>query len=401
MNFLSTRVQTIKPSPIFSIIQKTRELTAKGHDIINLAGGEPDFPTPKAAQDAAIHAMQTGQTLYTAVDGIPELKKAIQEKFKHENNLDFSLDEIMVSTGAKQVLYNAFMATLNPGDQVIIPAPYWVSYPEMVALAEGEPVFVACTLENDLKLTPEMLEKAITPKTKWLLLNSPNNPTGAVYTQKELILLADVLMRHPHVYVMSDDIYEHILFDHRTFHTMASVALKLADRVLTINGVSKTYAMTGWRIGYAGGPKHLIQAMKTIQSQSTSCASSIAQAAAWGALTQPQDFLQEWSDDYQERRDFVVNQLNQIPGLHCPSPEGAFYVLASCVGVLNKRTPDGNVLKDDHDFVTYLLESAGVAVTPGIVFGAKGYFRLAFPVSREILDKACKNIAHAVKNLQS
>ena len=361
MAFLADRLDRIKPSPTIAVTMKARELKAQGRDIIGLGAGEPDFDTPDNIKQAAIKAINAGDTNYTNVDGTDALKKAIIAKFKRENNLDYKIDQITVGTGGKQVLYNALVATVNPGDEVIIPAPYWVSYPDIVHLAEGTPVFVECGQNHQFKLQPEMLEAAITPKTKWLILNSPSNPTGAAYSAQELRALADVLLRHPNVWVLTDDMYEHLVYDQFKFATIAEVEPKLYERTLTMNVVSKSYCMTGWRIGYAGGPAPLIKAIAKIQSQSTSNPSSISQAAAVEALNGPQDFIARHNVSFKERRDLVVEMLNKAKGLHCHKPEGAFYVYPSCAGAIGKTTPDGKKIATDDDFVTYLLEAEGVA----------------------------------------
>jgi aspartate aminotransferase len=400
MAFLADRLNSIKPSPTIAVTTKAQELKAAGRDVIGLGAGEPDFDTPQNIKDAAIKAINTGQTKYTAVDGTPALKQAICAKFKRENGLAYTPQQITVGTGGKQVLYNALVATLNKGDEVIIPAPYWVSYPDMVALADGTPVPVACGENNGFKLTPEALEAAITPKTKWLILNSPSNPTGAAYTKAELRALADVLMKHKHVWVMTDDMYEHLVYDKFEFATIAEVEPQLYGRTLTVNGVSKAYCMTGWRIGYAGGPVELIKAMATIQSQSTSNPSSISQAAAVEGLNGPQGFIAEHNVSFKERRDLVVDMLNKAPGIRCPKPEGAFYVFPSCAGTIGKKTPDGKVIKTDEDFVTYLLEAEGVAVVQGSAFGLAPYFRISYATSTEVLREACTRIQRACAALK-
>src|ERR671922_460468 len=357
MAFLAERLDRIKPSPTIAVTSKARELKAAGRDVIGLGAGEPDFDTPDNIKQAAIAAIQRGETKYTDVDGTAALKKAICAKFSRENNLDYKPEQITVGTGGKQVLYNALAATLNAGDEVIIPAPYWVSYPDMVLLCEGMPVFVPCGENSGFKLSAEALEKAITPKTKWVILNSPSNPTGAAYTRAELKALTDVLVKHPHVWVMTDDMYEHLVYDDFEFTTPAQVEPQLYERTLTVNGVSKAYCMTGWRIGYAGGPADLIKAMATIQSQSTSNPSSIAQWASVEALNGPQDFIPQNNKVFKERRDLVVSMLNQAKGIDCPRPEGAFYVYPSCAGTIGKTAPSGKLLGNDEDFVTELLES--------------------------------------------
>ncbi|WP_133613057.1 aspartate transaminase [Dongia mobilis] len=400
MAFLADRLDRIKPSPTIAVTMKARELKAQGRDIIGLGAGEPDFDTPDNIKQAAIKAIQAGDTKYTNVDGTDALKKAIIAKFKRENNLDYKIDQITVGTGGKQVLYNALVATVNPGDEVIIPAPYWVSYPDIVHLAEGTPVFVECGQNHQFKLQPEMLEAAITPKTKWLILNSPSNPTGAAYTAEELKALAEVLLRHPHVWVLTDDMYEHLVYDDFKFATIAEVEPKLYERTLTMNGVSKSYCMTGWRIGYAGGPAPLIKAIAKIQSQSTSNPSSISQAAAVEALNGPQGFIAEHNVSFKQRRDMVVEMLNQAPGLHCHKPEGAFYVYPSCAGVIGKTTPDGKKIATDDDFVTYLLEAEGVAAVQGSAFGLSPHFRISYATSTEALKDACNRIIRACQKLK-
>ena len=400
MPFIATRLSNIKPSPTIAVTQKARELKAAGRNIIGLGAGEPDFDTPDNIKEAAIAAIRSGDTKYTAVDGTPALKKAICAKFKRENGLEYTPEQVTVGTGGKQVLYNALMATLNPGDEVIVPAPYWVSYPDMVLLADGVPVPVECPESAGFKLQPADLEKAITPKTKWLILNSPNNPTGAAYTRAELKALTDVLVKHPHVWVMTDDMYEHLNYDGFEFTTPAQVEPSLYDRTLTINGVSKAYAMTGWRIGYAAGPKELIKAMGVIQSQSTSNPSSVSQAAAVEALNGPQDFIKERAEAFKERRDLVVSMLNQASGIKCHKPEGAFYVYPSCEGTIGKTTPDGKVIGTDEDFVTYLLESEGVAVVQGSAFGLAPFFRISYATSTAELEEACQRIQRACAALR-
>ncbi|WP_374653180.1 pyridoxal phosphate-dependent aminotransferase [Dongia sp.] len=400
MAFLADRLDRIKPSPTIAVTMKARELKAQGRDIIGLGAGEPDFDTPDNIKQAAIKAINAGDTKYTNVDGTDALKKAIAAKFKRENNLDYGIDQITVGTGGKQVLYNALVATVNPGDEVIIPAPYWVSYPDIVHLAEGTPVFVECGQNHQFKLQPEMLEAAITPKTKWLILNSPSNPTGAAYTAKELRAIADVLLKHPHVWVLTDDMYEHLVYDNFKFATIAEVEPKLYERTLTMNGVSKSYCMTGWRIGYAGGPAPLIKAIAKIQSQSTSNPSSISQAAAVEALNGPQDFIAKHNVSFKERRDMVVEMLNKAKGLHCHKPEGAFYVYPSCAGAIGKTTPDGRTIATDDDFVTYLLEAEGVAAVQGSAFGLSPHFRISYATSTEALKDACNRIIRACEKLK-
>ena len=392
MAFLSDTLARVKPSPTIAVSTKAAELKAAGRDVIGLGAGEPDFDTPQNIKDAAKRAIDAGRTKYTAVDGIPELKKAICAKFLSENGLTYAPGQISVGTGGKQILYNALMATCNPGDEVIIPAPYWVSYPDMVELAGGTPVCVVAGIEQDFKLLPAQLEAAITPKTKWFIFNSPSNPTGAGYSRAELRSLCDVLLRHPQVWVMSDDMYEHLVFDDFVFTTPAQVEPALYDRTLTCNGVSKSYAMTGWRIGYAGGPAHLIKAMGTIQSQSTSNPSSVSQYAALEALTGPQDFLAPNRALFQRRRDLVVAMLNDEVGITCPKPEGAFYVYPDISGCIGKTSPMGVKISDDEVFETALLEETGVAVVFGAAFGLSPNFRVSYATSDEVLREACGRI---------
>jgi len=401
MSIIADRLSRIKPSPTLAVSAKAAELKAAGKDVIGLGAGEPDFDTPDFVKDGAKAAMDAGQTKYTNVDGTPDLKDAIIAKFKRDNDLDYSRDQITVGTGGKQVLYNALMASVNPGDEVIIPAPYWVSYPDMTLLAEGEPVMVDCHSDNDFKLQAADLENAITDKTKWLILNSPSNPTGSAYSFDEMKALTDVLMKYPHVYVMSDDMYEHLVYDGFEFCTPAQVEPALKDRVLTCNGVSKSYAMTGWRIGYAGGPADLIKAMKKIQSQSTSNPSSISQAAATAALNGDQSFLDERNQAFKNRRNLVVNMLNDAEGISCHTPEGAFYIYASCAGCIGKTTPEGKVIETDEDLVTYLLETVGVAAVHGAAFGMSPYFRVSYATSVDNLTQACERIQKACANLTS
>jgi aspartate aminotransferase len=392
MAFLSDTLARVKPSPTIAVTTKAAALKAEGRDIIGLGAGEPDFDTPEHIRDAAKRAIDAGRTRYTAVDGIPELKAAICAKFLKENGLTYTPQQISVGTGGKQILYNALMATCNPGDEVIIPAPYWVSYPDMVLLAGGTPVTIECGIETQFKLTPAQLEAAITPKTKWFIFNSPSNPTGAGYSRAELKALTDVLMRHPHVWVMSDDMYEHLVFDDFEFCTPAQVEPGLYDRTLTCNGVSKAYAMTGWRIGYAGGPVALIKAMGTIQSQSTSNPCSVSQHAALEALSGPQEFLKDWRKVFQGRRDLVVSMLNAAKGVTCPKPEGAFYVYPDISGCIGKATPGGTVISNDEVFATALLEETGVAVVFGAAFGVSPNFRVSYATSDDILREACSRI---------
>ncbi|MDA9629909.1 pyridoxal phosphate-dependent aminotransferase [Candidatus Pelagibacter sp.] len=394
MSIISDSLKRIKPSPTIAVTQKARELRAAGKDVIGLGAGEPDFDTPDNVKNAAIKAIKSGDTKYTAVDGTPALKKAIIAKFKRENKLSYSTDQITVGTGGKQVLYNAFMATLNKGDEVIIPAPFWVSYPDMVLLAGGKPKIVKCNDQEGFKLTASKLKKAITKKTKWVILNSPSNPTGVGYTKKEIQDLAKVLIKNKKVHILSDDIYEHIKYDNFNFYTIAQNS-KLKDRTLTMNGVSKSYAMTGWRIGYAAGPKDIIKAIGKIQSQSTSNPSSISQAAAVEALNGNQGFIQKRSKAFKERRDFVVKSLNNIKGINCLTPNGAFYVFPSCKGLLNKKTK----LKTDTDFVQKLLEKSNVAVVQGSAFGLDGYFRISYATSMQNLQKAMDRIKSFCESL--
>ncbi len=392
MSIIANRLGRIKPSPTLAVTAKAKELKAAGKDIIGLGAGEPDFDTPEHIKDAAKAAMDAGDTKYTNVDGTPALKDAIIAKFKRDNGLEFTRDEITVGTGGKQVLYNALMATVNSGDEVIIPAPYWVSYPDMALLAEGEPVIVDCPSEVNFKMTAEQLEAAITPKTKWLIMNSPSNPTGAGYTREDYKALTDVLLKHPHVWLLVDDMYEHLVYDGFEFTTPVQVEPQLKDRTLTVNGVSKAYSMTGWRIGYAAGPKEIIKAMSKIQGQSTSNPSSISQAAAVAALNGDQSFMKEWVNAFKDRRDLTVKLLNDCEGIECPNPEGAFYVYPSCAALMGKKTPEGKVLETDEDFVSYLLESQGVACVHGEAFGLSPHFRISYAVSEETLKTACERI---------
>jgi aspartate aminotransferase len=387
MSIVSNTLKRIKPSPTIAVTSKARELRAAGKDVIGLGAGEPDFDTPDNIKEAAIEAIKKGDTKYTAVDGTPTLKKAIQAKFKRENNLSYEINQITVGTGGKQVLYNAFMATINNGDEVIIPAPYWVSYPDIILLAGGKPKIVKCDEKDNFKLTPLKLKKAITKKTKWIILNSPSNPTGSSYSKSEIKELAKILKKNKKIYILSDDIYEHITYDDFKFSTIAEIK-ELKDRTLTMNGVSKSYSMTGWRIGYAAGPVEIIKAISKIQSQSTSNPSSISQAAAVEALNGTQDFIQVRASSFKERRDFVVSSLNNIEGLSCLNPEGAFYVFPSCKNLLNKKTK----LKTDTEFVQKLLEQANVAVVQGSAFGLPGYFRISYATSMENLKKAMDRI---------
>ena len=379
--------------------QRARELSASGRDIVGLTSGEPDFDTPLHIQEAATRAMANGQTKYTDVGGTPALREAVADKFRRDNGLDYKASEIIVGTGGKQVIFNAFMATVQAGDEVIVPTPYWVSYPDIVLLAEGTPVFVDCAPEHGFKLQPEQLERAITPRTRWLVLNAPNNPSGAAYSHAEMKALTDVLLGHPHVLVMTDDIYEHILYDGRTFATPASVEPALRDRTLTINGVSKSYSMTGWRIGYGGAPVELIKQMVKLQSQSTSNPSSVSQAAALEALTGPQDFIARRTAEFQARRDAIVPRLNAIDGISCHMPEGAFYVFPSCTGLLGTTTPDGRKIDTSDDLVLYLLDTEGLAVLQGSAYGVPPYFRMSFAASMSVLDEGCERLARACARL--
>lgn len=392
MAFISDTLSRIQPSATIAATQKARDLKAQGVDVIGLGAGEPDFDTPDNIKEAAIEAIRRGETKYTAVDGIPELKQAICDKFKRENGLTYEPAQAFVAPGGKPILFNAMIATLNPGDEVIIPAPYWVSYPDIVALAGGTPVPVATTIENKFKLTAADLEAAITPKTKWLIFNSPSNPSGAAYSHEELKALTDVLVRHEHVWVLTDDMYEHLVYDDFKFATPAQVEPKLYDRTLTMNGVSKAYSMTGWRIGYCAGPVELIKAMTKVQSQSTSNPTSISQWAAVEALNGTQDFIPERAAVFKERRDLVVSMLNQATGLKCPTPEGAFYVYPSCEGLIGKKTPEGKVIESDEDFAIALIEAEGVSVVHGAAFGLSPFFRISYATSTEALTEACERI---------
>src|SRR6202047_2253220 len=400
MAFLADRLARVKPSPTMAITALATELKAAGRDIIALSQGEPDFDTPENIREAGIAAIRRGETRYTVFDGRIELKQAICGKFKRENGLDYEPSQITVSNGGKQVLYNALVATLSPGDEVVIPAPYWVSYPEMVLLCDGEPVPVSCPQNNGFKLRPEDLDAAITPKTKWLILNSPSNPSGAGYTEADLKGVAEVLLKHPHVWVMTDDMYEHVVYDDFRFTTIAQVEPRLYERTLTVNGVSKAYCMTGWRIGYAGGPAELIKAMTTIQSQSTSNPSSISQWASVEALNDPQDFIPVNNKIFKERRDLVVSMLNQANGIDCPRPQGAFYVYPSCAGTIGKKAPSGKSIGNDEDFVTELLEAEGVAVVQGSAFGLGPAFRISYAAKTSDLEDACKRIQRFCGNLR-
>ncbi|GAA4662520.1 pyridoxal phosphate-dependent aminotransferase [Bartonella pachyuromydis] len=399
MAFIADRLSHIKPSATIAVSQKARNLKALGRDVIALSAGEPDFDTPDNIKNAAIEAIRRGETKYTPISGIPELRQAIAAKFKRENNLTYQPEQIIVGTGGKQILFNALMATLNKGDEVIIPSPYWVSYPEMVTLNEGRPVFVETKAQFSYKLQPQELEAAITPRTKWFLFNSPSNPSGAAYTYEELKKLTDVLVKYPHIYILTDDIYEHLTYEDFVFVTPAEVEPKLYERTLTMNGVSKAYAMTGWRIGYAGGPQKLIKAMDTIQGQQTSGTSSISQWAAVEALNGPQDFIAQNKSTFQTRRDLVVSMLNQALGINCPTPEGAFYVYPSCTELIGKKTPEGKVITNDEDFVIALLEAESIAVVHGSAFGLGPAFRISYATSEELLKEACSRIQRFCNSL--
>ena len=399
MSIVSNSLKRIKPSPTIAVTQKARELKASGKDIIGLGAGEPDFDTPDNIKQAAIQAIKDGDTKYTAVDGTPALKNAIIKKFKRENNLNYQIDQITVGAGGKHVIYNAMMATLNERDEVVVPAPYWVSYPDMVLLAGGIPVILECNEKQGFKINPSELEKTITKKTKWIILNSPSNPTGACYSEKDIREIAKVLEKHPHVYILSDDIYEHVVYAGFKFFTIAQID-SLKDRVLTMNGVSKAYSMTGWRIGYAAGPKEIIKAIAKIQSQSTTNPSSISQAAAVEALNGTQDFIKQRAKSFQERRDYVVKTLNEIEGIECLNPDGAFYVFPSCKGLIGKKESNGNVIKKDTDFVQSLLENNDVAVVQGSAFGLEGFFRISYATSMENLKKAMEKISSFCKSLK-
>ena len=398
MSIVSNTLKRIKPSPTIAVTQKARELKASGKDIIGLGAGEPDFDTPENIKQAAIKAIKDGDTKYTAVDGTPALKNAIINKFKRENNLEYQINQITVGAGGKHVIYNAMVATLNEGDEVIVPAPYWVSYPDIVLLAGGTPIILECTEKQGFKINPLELEKMITKKTKWIILNSPSNPTGACYSENDIREIAKVLEKHPQVNILSDDIYEHVTYENFKFFTIAQIE-SLKDRVLTMNGVSKAYSMTGWRIGYAAGPKEIIKAIAKIQSQSTTNPSSISQAAAVEALNGTQDFIKERANSFQERRNFVVKALNEIDGIECLNPDGAFYVFPSCKGLMGKKDTNGNELKKDTDFVQSLLENSGVAVVQGSAFGLEGFFRISYATSMENLKKALEKISSFCKSL--
>ena len=397
---LSHSIKRIKPSATMAVTQKARELKAAGKDIIGLGAGEPDFDTPENIKKAAIQAINGGDTKYTPVDGTPELKKAIKAKFKRENNLDYELDEISVGTGGKQIIFNAFAVSLNDSDEVIIPAPYWVTYPDVVNYFNGKPIFVQCGEESGFKITPQQLENTINQSTKWFILNSPSNPTGSCYTKNELLELANVLKKYPHVNIMTDDLYEHLIYDDNEFHTFASIAPELKERILTLNGVSKAYAMTGWRIGYAGGNASLIKAMGKLQSQSTSNPTSISQAAAVEALNGDNSFIAERAKVFKGRRDFLINEFTSMNGITCRVPEGAFYVFPSCKGVIGKIDESNNKITNDEEFTTSLLEHAGVAVVQGSAFGLEGYFRISYATSDENLKNACVRMRDFLNKLR-
>ena len=397
---LSHSIKRIKPSATMAVTQKARELKAAGKDIIGLGAGEPDFDTPQNIKKAAIQAINDGDTKYTPVDGTPELKKAIKAKFKRENNLDYELDEISVGTGGKQIIFNAFAVSLNESDEVIIPAPYWVTYPDVVNYFNGKPIFVQCGEESGFKITPQQLENTINQSTKWFILNSPSNPTGSCYTKNELLELANVLKKYPHVNIMTDDLYEHLIYDDNEFHTFASIAPELKERILTLNGVSKAYAMTGWRIGYAGGNASLIKAMGKLQSQSTSNPTSISQAAAVEALNGDNSFIAERAKVFKGRRDFLINEFTSMNGITCRVPEGAFYVFPSCKGVIGKVDESNNKISNDEEFTTSLLEHAGVAVVQGSAFGLEGYFRISYATSDENLKNACVRMRDFLNKLR-
>ena len=392
MSIVAKRLSVIKPSPTIAVSQKARDLQAEGRDIISLGAGEPDFDTPQHIIDAAKKALDEGMTRYTAVNGVPELLDAISAKFKRDNDLDYGRDEIHVSCGGKPVIFNAMMASLNPGDEVIVPAPYWVSYPDIAVLFGGVPVIVDCPKESNFKLTPEQLEAAITPKTKWLIMNSPSNPTGSGYTEADLKALGDVLKKHEHVWIFTDDIYEHLVYDDFKFKTIAQVNPELKSRTLTMNGMSKAYCMTGWRVGFAGGSKEMIKAMTMVQSQSITHTAAVSQAASIAALNGSHDFIASNNAVFKKRRDLVVSMLNQASGLSCATPEGAFYVYPSCEGLIGKKAPSGKVIENDEDFVTELLEAEGVAAVHGEAFGLSPHFRISYATATDVLEDACQRI---------
>jgi len=399
MSLVASRLNKIQPSPTIAVTQKARDLKAQGKNVIGLGAGEPDFNTPPHIIEAAKKALDNGMTRYTPINGIPGLVEAISKKFKHENDLDYGIEEIAVSCGGKQIIFNAFMATLDPNDEVIIPAPYWVSYPDIVLMFEGKPIVIECPVEVNFKITPEKLEAAITPRTKWLILNSPSNPSGTAYTYDDYKNLAEVLMKHPQVWILTDDIYEHVIYDEFNFYTIAQVEPKLKTRTLTLNGFSKAYCMTGWRVGYAGGPKELIKSMTMVQSQSTTHIAAVSQAASIAALEGPQDFIKTNNSIFKKRRDLVVNMLNQVTGINCTKPNGAFYVYPSIKDTIGRKTPEGVIINTDEDFVTYILESQGVAAVHGKAFGLSPYFRISYATSTELLKEACHRIQTAVENL--
>jgi len=398
-SLIAERMSLIKPSPTMAVTKLANEMKLEGKNVIGLGAGEPDFDTPEHIKSAAIEAINKGKTKYTAVDGTPELKKAVINKFKKDNNLNYGMDEVIVSVGGKQVLFNALLSSINTGDEVIIPAPYWVSYPDMVSLAGGKPVIVEGLANNNFKVLVEDIEKKITDKTKWLILNSPSNPTGSTYSKEELINIGRLLINYKNIHIMSDDIYEKIIYDNNKFYTLAEVFPELKDRILTVNGVSKAYSMTGWRIGYAAGPKDLISSMAKLQSQSTSNPSSISQAAALAALEGPEDFLKERNQEFKQRRDIVTKMLNDCHGIKCLIPTGAFYVYPSCTGVIGKKTRNGNIINSSIEFSSYLLEFEGVAVVPGSAFGLDPFFRISYATSQNILEDACNRIQKACNNL--
>ena len=396
---IAKRMSLIKPSPTMAVTKMAAEMKAAGQDIIGLGAGEPDFDTPDHIKNAAIEAIKNGETKYTAVDGTPALKKAIAKKFYKDNSIEYNIDEIIVSVGGKQVLYNALMSSINPGDEVIIPSPFWVSYPDMVSLAGGVPIIVEGKEKNNFKIQPEDIRDKISTKTKWIIINSPSNPTGSSYSAEELRDIGNLLLEYENIFVMSDDIYEKIVYDDFKFFSLAEVVPELKDRILTVNGVSKAYAMTGWRIGYAGGPKHLITAMSKLQSQSTSNPSSISQAAALAALEGPEEFLLERNEKFKTRRDMVVKMINECNGLSCIKPSGAFYVYPSCSGIIGKSSKEGKLIENSIDFSAYLLESVGVAVVPGSAFGADPFFRISYATSESIIEEACNRIKKACEQL--
>ena len=400
MAFLADRMSAVKPSATMGVTQKAGELKAAGQNIISLGAGEPDFDTPAHIIEAAKKALDDGFTRYTAPNGIPELAEAISAKFKRDNGLDYAPSQIHVSCGGKPVIFNAFMATLNPGDEVIIPAPYWVSYPDITVMFGGKPVLVDCPAANNFKMTPEQLDAAITPKTKWLMLNSPSNPSGAAYTEDDLRALGEVLLRHPHVWIFMDDIYEHIVYDDFQFKTLAQVVPALWQRTVTMNGMSKAYCMTGWRVGFAGGPDEIIKAMTKVQSQSISHTAAVSQVASVAALNGPHDFIAKHNKVFKDRRDLVVSMLNQAQGLDCPTPEGAFYVYPSCEGLIGKTTEDGKTIQSDEDFVTALLESEGVAAVHGAAFGLSPHFRISYATATDLLEDACARVQRFCASLR-